>query len=407
MDGTVARVESEAAALGHLIDANQQLSTCRDLLGVMSVVRTAARRLTGADGATFVLREGDLCHYADEDAIAPLWKGRRFPMHACISGWVMSRRTAAEIEDVYEDDRIPIDAYRPTFVKSMAMVPIRTLDPIGTIGNYWADRHRVTPEELRRLQSLADITSIALENVRFYDDLDRKVRQLERLVRGRDEFLSVTAHELRTPLSALQLQLQSLESVIDEHQVDARVSERLRRACETVARIGTLVDGLLDVSRISVDRIHLRRQWIDLGSVARSVCDRFRRQAERVECTLTVTTHGPTTGAWDPERVDQVFANLVSNAIKYGAGEPVEVSLTGSETLVRIAVRDHGESIPATDLDRVFDRFERTVSVRNYGGLGLGLYVVRQVARAHGGVAWVECPADGGNSFIVDLPRAP
>lgn len=142
----------------------------------MAVVRVAARELTGADGATFVLREGHQCFYADENAISPLWKGRRFPMEACVSGWSMLHREPAVIEDIYKDARIPADAYRPTFVRSLAMVPIRTLDPIGAIGVYWARRHRPTPDEVKLMQALADTTAVALENVRVYSELEHRVR---------------------------------------------------------------------------------------------------------------------------------------------------------------------------------------------------------------------------------------
>ncbi len=165
-----------------LIDAIQRLSLAESVAQVQEVVRVAARRLTGADGATFVLREGDLCHYADEDAISPLWKGQRFPMSTCISGWAMLNRRAAAIEDIYADERIPHDAYRPTFVKSLVMVPIRTLDPIGAIGNYWASRHAPSTEEIELLQSLADSTAVAMENVRIYETLEtERAETLNRL----------------------------------------------------------------------------------------------------------------------------------------------------------------------------------------------------------------------------------
>jgi GAF domain-containing protein len=118
-----------------LVKTVQDLSLARDLDTVMKIVRTAARKLTGADGATFVLRDNGLCYYAEEDAIAPLWKGSRFPMTACVSGWAMLNQRPAVIEDIYADDRIPADAYRPTFVKSLAMVPIRTLLVITGLSN--------------------------------------------------------------------------------------------------------------------------------------------------------------------------------------------------------------------------------------------------------------------------------
>ena len=157
---------------GELIETIQQLSLARSVEHIQAIVRHTARRLTGADGATFVLRDGDLCHYADEDAIAPLWKGQRFPMSACISGWVMLNREAAMLPDIYADDRIPADAYRPTFVKSLLMVPIRKLDPIGAIGNYWAERHEPSDREVMLLQALADSTAMAMENVRMIAELE-------------------------------------------------------------------------------------------------------------------------------------------------------------------------------------------------------------------------------------------
>lgn len=165
-----------------LVAVIQRLSLARSMDDVQRIVRTAGRRLTGADGATFVLRDGDQCYYADEDAISPLWKGQRFPMDACISGWTMLNRRPAAIEDIYEDERIPHDAYRPTFVKSLAMVPIRRLDPVGAIGNYWSTRHRPTAQEMEVLQALADSTAVALENVRVYRDLEEaRLETLRRL----------------------------------------------------------------------------------------------------------------------------------------------------------------------------------------------------------------------------------
>jgi diguanylate cyclase (GGDEF)-like protein len=147
---------------------------------LQTTVRSAARELTGADGASFVLRQGDFCFYADEDAIEPLWKGQRFPMEKCVSGWVMHNRKPALIEDIYNDDRVPAEAYRPTFVTSMAMVPIRTMDPIGAIGNYWAHKHQPTQLELQILQALADSTAVALESIRILDSLEERVRQRTR-----------------------------------------------------------------------------------------------------------------------------------------------------------------------------------------------------------------------------------
>jgi PAS domain S-box-containing protein len=158
-------------SLERLIGVVQDVSMARDLDQIMAIVKIASRELTGADGATFILRDGDLCHYADEDAIAPLWKGQRFPMSTCISGWVMLNHQPAFIEDIYADTRIPPDSYRPTFVKSLAMVPIRSKRPIGAIGNYWAKSHATTETEIKVLQALADAVSVAIQNVELIDQL--------------------------------------------------------------------------------------------------------------------------------------------------------------------------------------------------------------------------------------------
>ncbi|MBN2713557.1 MAG: PAS domain-containing protein [Planctomycetes bacterium] len=167
--------------LGGLLSAAREMSTSRQAQGVMDVVRLTARELLQADGITFVLRENDSCYYAEENAISPLWKGKRFPLTTCISGWVMFNDKAAAIEDIYADERIPHDAYRPTFVKSLAMVPVRAEKPIAAIGAYWATRHAVTDQELHRLQLLADAASIGLTNVQLHDRLEARTQAYEDL----------------------------------------------------------------------------------------------------------------------------------------------------------------------------------------------------------------------------------
>ena len=165
------------AAMGHLEAVVGDLSKAEDLDDIMHVVRTAARNLMGADGATFVLRDNEFCYYADEDAIAPLWKGQRFPMAICISGWAMLNDTPAIIEDIYADERIPHDAYRPTFVKSLVMMPVSGVDkPVAAIGTYWARPYKPNADALTVLEKLAEITSAAMENIEQRDTLPEKLR---------------------------------------------------------------------------------------------------------------------------------------------------------------------------------------------------------------------------------------
>jgi GAF domain-containing protein len=133
------------------------------------IVRTEARRRTGAQGATFVLREEDCCFYADEDAIAPLWKGQRFPITSCVSGWAMLHDETTVVPDISVDDRIPIEAYLPTFVRSLAMVPVGSPTPVAAIGAYWSRRYQATPAELAALEELADRTASAIRRIGLAD----------------------------------------------------------------------------------------------------------------------------------------------------------------------------------------------------------------------------------------------
>lgn len=148
-----------------LQQATAALRRANTLEQVQDVVRTSARQLVEADGATLVLLEGDKCYYADEDAISPLWKGERFPVEQCISGWAMTHRQATVVPDIRLDDRISQSAYAPTFVRSLVMVPIDDESPIGAIGVYWARVRRATDGEVTRLIRLATVTSEALHRV--------------------------------------------------------------------------------------------------------------------------------------------------------------------------------------------------------------------------------------------------
>ena len=184
-------------ALFTLVDAIEQLSSARTVEDVAAVVRSAARRIAGADGVTFVLRDRDQCFYLDEDAVSPLWKGRRFPLKSCISGWAMLNRMTAVIPDIYADARIPHDAYRPTFVRSLVMTPVRAEDPLAAIGAYWAEVRTPTADEIQRLEAMARATATALANVQLVNTLEESLKQREQMVRELD-------HRVKNTLASVQ-----------------------------------------------------------------------------------------------------------------------------------------------------------------------------------------------------------
>ena len=177
---------AEGADLAALVETIENLSAARTAEDVAAVVLSMARRICGADGLTVVLRDGDQCFYLDENAIGPLWKGRRFPMDHCISGWAMLNRQTAVVPDIYADDRIPHDAYRPTFVRSLVMTPVRREEPIAAIGAYWSEIREFSPAELAQLEIVARATATALENVRLIDSLQEALAHRDMLIRELD-----------------------------------------------------------------------------------------------------------------------------------------------------------------------------------------------------------------------------
>ncbi len=395
-------------AMAHLIGVVQELSHARGLQTVQAIVRHAARALTGADGATFVLREGDLCYYADEEAIAPLWKGKRFPMATCISGWAMLNRQPAVIEDIYADPRIPADAYRPTFVQSLVMVPIRREAPIGAIGNYWAKRHRATPSQVRLLQALADSTSIALENVALYRELTERVEELKEANRIKSQFLSNVSHELRTPLNAI---LGYTDLLIDGAY--GRIKSDQRTPLEGVRRnagdLLRLIEDVLDLTRIEAGKIELRAEKIDFVTLLQEIFIDLQPIVEQKSLALWLDIpEGLPVIESDRAKVRQILANLLSNAAKFTERGKIMVWAEAAPQRdgIEIAVQDTGVGIPKEDLPKIFDRFHQVdgSATREFGGVGLGLSIVKELIGLLGGEIRVESEVGKGSTFTVFLP---
>jgi signal transduction histidine kinase len=236
--------------------------------------------------------------------------------------------------------------------------------------------------------------------------------QLEEAVRVRQDFLSIAGHELKTPLTSVLLNVHTVNRALQAggRADDARMQTRWQALTRQLGRLEGLVDQLLDVSRITAGKLAMIPERIDLGELAREVAGRFAAPAgEAGPIEVQVAGARVVEGFWDRLRVEQILTNLLSNAVKYGGGQPitVEVGATGPEehAQIWIAVRDRGIGMSAHDLGRIFGRFERAVSERNYGGLGLGLWIVRQVVEAMGGSISADSEPERGSSFTVRLPR--
>ncbi len=221
----------------------------------------------------------------------------------------------------------------------------------------------------------------------------------------RDSLISLASHELRTPLTALHLRIQLLSrSARSAHPSPERVARDAAGAEEQVKRLAALVDELLDISRIMSGRIRLDLEDVDLGGFVREIVDRCPEPQREL---VTIRQSGePIVGRWDRMRIDQIVSNLLSNALKYGENNPIEITLGRADQRARLEVRDHGAGIAAADLGRIFERFERAAA-KHVGGFGLGLWIVRQVVDALGGSIAVESRLGAGSVFIVELPLEP
>ncbi len=238
---------------------------------------------------------------------------------------------------------------------------------------------------------------------------DQKLAEqtLREAISLREDFLSVASHELRTPLTSLRLELENLLRFARRSggETGPDVIGRVQRIDTQAARLNHLIDELLDVSRLAAGRLELQLEEVDLAKVVSEVRGRLADEAQRRGCAISVRASGQTIGSWDASRLDQVVTNLLSNAIKYGAGKPIEIAVEAADDRVRLAVHDHGLGIPLEDQDRIFRRFERAASSRNYAGIGLGLWIVKQIVDALGGSIKVESRPEVGSTFTVELPR--
>lgn len=236
------------------------------------------------------------------------------------------------------------------------------------------------------------------------DDQKRAYREAREAVAARDEFISVASHELRTPISSLQLQVDMLLAEARAAPSVVVPNSKLLLAARQIHRLDRLVTELLEISRIAARRFRLEREPCDLAEVARDAASRLVANAERAGSTMTVHADEGIDGLWDRSRIEQIVTNLLTNAIKFGAGAPIELTVDRDGEAARIVVRDRGIGIAAPDVERIFQPFERAVPARAYGGLGLGLFIVRQIVEAHGGTIAVTSEPPRGSTFTVRLP---
>jgi signal transduction histidine kinase len=379
------------------------LSTADSLARVTSVVARAVRELTGADGATFVLREDEQCYYVDESAVGPLWKGSRFPLTACVSGWSMLHRETVVIRDIYADDRVPHDAYRPTFVASLCMAPVRSSDPIGAVGAYWAIEHVPTPDQVRQLEVLANSAAVALENLELRGAIRRRSAERDRLAARANELeetMQTLVHDLRGPLGAMMGFAELLADGADGASA-VTYAHAVMRAGE---RMSAQIERMLSIYRITSTR--LAPQALDVTSLARCLADDLRVQHRDREIVVEVEEGLRATA--DPALTQLLLDNLLGNAVKYTGHRPVAHirvrAVAGEAGMHAFEVSDDGDGFAQDDAGRLFRPLVRLHAHDEFPGTGLGLASVARIVQLHGGSVSARGVKGEGAAFTFSLP---
>ena len=275
-------------SLEHLLIVSQDISQTRSLEEIIQIALNAARKITNCDGATFVLLDHGLCYYADENSIAPLWKGQRVPLNLCISGWVMLNNQPVIISDIYSDKRINSNFYKHTFIKSMAMVSLSYQKPTGAVGIYWQNQHQSSLETVKLLQVIADIVMANMDNCLRYSQLERQLQdrttaleeanfflqkemQTRKLLEAKIRILSLTdeltgmhnrhgffslaeqqirlAQRSRTNLSILFVEIEGFKNIYKQWGKDfgddtiLAIARLLKRTCRNSDTIGRIEEG--------------------------------------------------------------------------------------------------------------------------------------------------------------------
>jgi signal transduction histidine kinase len=259
------------------------------------------------------------------------------------------------------------------------------------------------------LCSVLGLNSGSLERIEA--ERDALFERLEEAIRSRDEFLSVASHELKTPLTSLKLQAQLRKRILSQGNVlffsPEHLSKMLAGDERQLEAINRLIDDMLDVARIQAGKLSMHPELVDLNEICKEVVERLSNEASSKGYSITLHESPPVLGNWDRFRIEQVVSNLVSNALKYGKQKPIEISLRHSDGVARLCVHDQGEGIAAENQRRIFQRFERAVNGTAVSGLGLGLYIVKQIVEAHHGQIHVESEVGKGSNFVVELPLMP
>lgn len=400
------KINSLNNQLREIISTINQLAKADDIGLLQTIVANAARKLVKAQGTTFVLRENNFCHYVEEDTDTPLWKGSRFPFEKCITGWVMLNKEAAIIPDISQDPRVPLELYKKTFVKSLAIFPANLHNPPFAIGCYWSTLHTPDHEEIQLIQTLAEAANISYANITMLKNLETLVQErthdLEMANKELEAFSYSVSHDLRAPLRAIM----GFTNILTEDFARDLDDEGIR-ICgiikDNAAKMSNLIDDLLDFSKLA--RKEITMSFIDMKTLVKTIFHELANESQRQQIHLTLSDLKPCHG--DHSMIRQVITNLLSNAIKYSAKKEkphIEVFSKNINGKTTYYFRDNGVGFDMKYKEKVFGVFQRLHSVSDFEGTGVGLAIVQRIIHRHGGTVDAKGTPGQGATFWFSLP---
>ncbi len=289
--------------------------------------------------------------------------------------------------------------------RSGMVVPLLTRNQILGVMTFACGQsgRKYTASDLALAEEVGRRAAIAIDNAGLY-------RQAQKAIQMRDEFLSIASHELKTPITALKLQLQLRKRVLLKFGTDRFARPDLAKMLaddeRQMDRLTGLVEEMLDITRFQSGALDLNRESVELRSLVQEIIERFQHQLTMAGCEVKLDAPERVYGYWDRARTEKMFTNVFSNAIKFGSKRPIYVTLTSEVGHVRLTVQDHGIGIAKDNLDRIFQHYEHVGGMKHTRGLGMGLYIARKIAEAHGGSITVESEPDSGSSFTIELPTS-
>jgi signal transduction histidine kinase/CheY-like chemotaxis protein len=420
--------QSNAARWAGAARAIERIAQARSIDEVVELLRQSARRVVGADGIAVVLRDGDLCHYVAEDAEAPLWAGQRFPAETCVSGWAMTHNETVGIPDVFADPRVPKDAYRVTFVRSMLMVPIGTGEPVAAVGAYWSETGNPRPTEIALLEALARAASTALENGRLFAALEQLNRELEQRVVNRTAELERAQENLRQTQKMEVIGQLTGNVAHDFNNLLVPIMSALdkvlggRASTESTARSASVAMEAAENAKMLVQRLlaFARRQPliptpVDLTGLVSDIRRLLTSTiGGSIKLDLAIEPDLPPIRA-DKHQLEMAILNLAVNSrdampeggrliISVGrARDPLPAPLTTGAYL-RLAVRDTGCGMDENTRRSATEPFFTTKTAGH--GTGLGLSMVDGLTSQLGGTLRIESVPGEGTEISLWLPVA-